>query len=132
MAEPSTITATAIATGAVTIAGTAFGIPMDALVASTIGAALSVSRADKLELSRASIIAAGIAFALSLSTAIFLGPLLSSLAHAWLTKFSPSVTEPPVRVAVCFVLAYAAHQVWPAITDRIKSEITNRFRSAAQ
>lgn len=129
MADPTTgaVSAVAVATGAVTVAGSLFGVPADAIIASVIGAALAMSQASKLELSAPAIKRALFVFALSLAAGIFLGPLSAHAAGAVFLKLM-GIDLPPglMRPAWSFLIALGAQHLLPALLARAAGEINTR------
>lgn len=129
MTEPTStaVSAVAVATGAVTVAGTLAGIPADALIASVVGAALAMSQASRLEISSKAIRQAVFVFGLSLAGGVFLGPLTAIALGGLFTKLTGiELPETLLRAAWSFLIALGAQQFLPAIIARATGEIHKR------
>lgn len=122
MAEPSTTTGTAalLATGLVTITGSVFGIPADAIGASVIGAALALGVADRISVTLVSSLRVLQAFFLSLACGVFLGPLVAlGLEHAVRSFAGLDLPDALVRPAACLLVALGAQRLMPALFDAL-------------
>jgi type IV secretory pathway TrbD component len=128
MAEPTTVTtavaAAAITTGTLTVAGSLFGIPADAILASVMGAGLAMGRSRKVDPTGQSLAAAIGVFVTSLFAAVVLGPAIGFVANMASVKFlSFDVPAAVLRPVLCFVVALGSQQWLPALLGRVTTEI---------
>jgi len=127
MAEPTSATlaaAAAITTGTLTLAGSFYGVPADSMLAATLGAGIAMSSAQRIDLTRPSILAALGVFGSSLVLAVFLGPLLGIVADGLMLKLTGiDLPDAPVRAAASLLTALGGQRWLPAMLDRVTAAI---------
>ncbi|CAB4194505.1 hypothetical protein UFOVP1254_93 [uncultured Caudovirales phage] len=131
MLEPTTATgaaaASAIATGTLTIAGSLFGIPAEAIISSVVGAGIAMGRASKAGTGIGRVRASLMVFVTGMGGAIFLGPLVAFGLNSAVSKlFSINLPDAPLRVGVCFLVAMGAQKWLPALMERVSTEIATK------
>jgi hypothetical protein len=128
--EPTTssgIAFASVATGTLTMAGSLFGIPAEAVLSSVVGAGIAMGRAPKAKTSVLQMKASLVVFFTGISTAIFLGPFISIAIDAFVNKFfSIDLPDAPMRVGVCFLVSMGAQRWLPLILERISSDIARK------
>ena len=127
MAEPTSASlaaATAITTGTLTLAGTFYGIPADAMLGAVLGAGISMANAPKLSTTRASVLNAVGVFATSLTLAVFLGPLISIVVDQAFFKLSAiDLPDNPLRAAVSLLVAIGLQRRLPRLLDGLTDKL---------
>lgn len=129
MADPTTTAGTAalLATGLVTVTGTALGIPADAIGASVIGAALALGVADRVRITLMSSVRVLKAFFLSLACGIFLGPPVALwLDYAFQRLTGLDLPDAMVRAAACLLVALGAQRLLPLVFDLLARVLSAR------
>jgi hypothetical protein len=123
MAEPTSATlaaATAITTGTLTLAGSIYGIPADAMLAAVVGAGIAMANEPRQETTRASMTHGIVVFSSSLALAIFIGPLAGIAANQSLHKlFGIDLPDGPLRAATSLLVAIGLQRRLPKLLDRL-------------
>lgn len=123
MTEPTSTAlaaSVAITTGTLTLAGSFYGIPADAMLAATLGAGIAMSSAGRLDMKRASIVTALGVFVTSLILAVFFGPLVGIIADGVIDKLTGiNLPDGPVRAAAALLVGLGAQRWLPAALKRM-------------
>jgi len=127
MPEPTSTTlasAAAITTGTLTLAGSFYGIPADSMLAATLGAGMAMASAQRIELTRTSLLAALGVFASALIFAIFLGPLVGAVVDGVVLKLTGvDLPDAPARAAASLLIGLGSQRWLPALLDRVSFQI---------
>lgn len=126
MVEPTSVSlaaATAVTAGTLTLAGSFYGVPADAMLGAVLGAGIAMSSAPRLETTRASVLNAAGVFATSLILAVFLGPLLGiALDQIAVKLIGVNFPDDPLRAAATLLVAIGLQRRLPGLLDRLASK----------
>lgn len=129
MAEPlnTAITTAAVTTGGVALVGTFMGVPIEAITASLVGAALALNASAKLEFSIEALRNALGIFVLSLACGIYLGGIaaqgIDAMALKWLGVDFP---DDALRTSVSFLASLGAQRLAPEGLERLAGLLRGR------